>query len=388
MNHLIAEIDSYPFDKLRKLLSTVSPDKKKNSFINLSIGEPQKNSSPEVLRILNENKKLYSQYPPMDSLSDLTSAYKYYLNKRFSIKNLSDENILNLGGTREGTFSVIQSLFNRKIKSKKPYILMPNPFYQIYGGATLLAGGVPKHINLIDTNNFSLDLDSVKESTWKKCQVLVLCSPSNPTGSVMSEDEILKVIKLSRRYGFYLVSDECYIDIYRKNPPKSLIEISFKKYGNFKNIMSLHSLSKRSNLPGFRSGMICGDKKLINNFKKYRAFHGVSIPLPIQMASSAAWKDEKTVFKNRNFYKENFELAKKILNYDAPEGAFYMWLKTKDGEKFSKTLFIEKNIVTLPGKYLAVSKNGKNPAENYVRIALVHNKKIVEEALEKISEIL
>ena len=162
MNHLIAEIGSYPFDKLRKLLSTISPDKKKNPFINLSIGEPQKNSSPEVLRILNENKKLYSQYPPMDSISDLTSAYKHYLNKRFSIKNLSDENILNLGGTREGTFSVIQSLFNRKIKSKKPYILMPNPFYQIYGGATLLAGGVSKHINLIDTNNFSLDLDSVR----------------------------------------------------------------------------------------------------------------------------------------------------------------------------------------------------------------------------------
>ena len=388
MNHFIAEIGSYPFDKLRNLLSKVSPDKKNNSFINLSVGEPQKNSNPEVLRILNKNKKLFSQYPPMDSIFDLTSAYKDYLSQRFDIKVLSDENILNLGGTREGTFSVIQSLFNREMKSKKPYILMPNPFYQIYGGASLLAGGISKHINLNDTNNFSLDLDSVTESTWKKCQILVLCSPSNPAGSVMSEKEILKVIKLSRKYGFYIVSDECYVDIYRNNPPKSLIEVSFKKYGNFKNILSLHSLSKRSNLPGFRSGMICGDKILIKNFKKYRSFHGVSIPIPIQMASCEAWRDEKFVIGNRDFYNENFYLANKILDYKQPEGAFYMWLETKNGENFSKKLYKEKNIVTLPGKYLAVSKNGKNPAENYVRIALVHNRKIVKEALEKISDIL
>lgn len=388
MNHFIAEIGSYPFDKLRNLLSKVSPDKKNNSFINLSVGEPQKNSNPEVLRILNKNKKLFSQYPPMDSIFDLTSAYKDYLSQRFDIKVLSDENILNLGGTREGTFSVIQSLFNREMKSKKPYILMPNPFYQIYGGASLLAGGISKHINLNETNNFSLDLDSIKESTWKKCQILVLCSPSNPAGSVMSEKEILKVIKLSRKYGFYIVSDECYVDIYRNNPPKSLIEVSFKKYGNFKNILSLHSLSKRSNLPGFRSGMICGDKILIKNFKKYRSFHGVSIPIPIQMASCEAWRDEKFVIGNRDFYNENFYLANKILDYKQPEGAFYMWLETENGENFSKKLYKEKNIVTLPGKYLAVSKNGKNPAENYVRIALVHNRKIVKEALEKISDIL
>jgi len=388
MNHFIAEIGSYPFDKLRNLLSKVSPDKKNNSFINLSVGEPQKNSNPEVLRILNKNKKLFSQYPPMDSIFDLTSAYKDYLSQRFDIKVLSDENILNLGGTREGTFSVIQSLFNREMKSKKPYILMPNPFYQIYGGASLLAGGISKHINLNDTNNFSLDLDSVTESTWKKCQILVLCSPSNPAGSVMSEKEILKVIKLSRKYGFYIVSDECYVDIYRNSPPKSLIEVSFKKYGNFKNILSLHSLSKRSNLPGFRSGMICGDKILIKNFKKYRSFHGVSIPIPIQMASCEAWRDEKFVIGNRDFYNENFYLANKILDYKQPEGAFYMWLETENGENFSKKLYKEKNIVTLPGKYLAVSKNGKNPAENYVRIALVHNRKIVKEALEKISDIL
>ena len=388
MNHLINEIESYPFDKLRRLLSSVNPNKKDNDLINLSIGEPKKRASREVLKILAKNKELFSQYPPLGSMNALNSSYKGYLKKRFNIKEVSNDNILNLGGTREGTFSVIQSLFNKKIKSAKPFVLMPNPFYQIYGGAALLAGGISKQINLNEDNNFSLDLDSVKEDVWKKCQIFVACSPSNPTGNVMKKDEIRKIIKLSRKYEFYIVSDECYIDIYRESKPHSFIETSYKEFGNFKNIVSLHSLSKRSNLPGFRSGMICGDKKLINNFKKYRSFHGVSIPLPIQIASARAWSDEEIVEDNRRFYNKNFYLADKILNYKAPNGAFYMWLKTPNGEKFSKTLFKEKNIISLPGKYLAVSKNGKNPAENYVRIALVHDNKIIKEALDKIADIL
>ena len=388
MNHLINKIESYPFDKLRRLLSSVNPNKKNNELINLSIGEPKKRASKKVLSILANNKELFSQYPPLGSMNILVSAYKSYLSKRFNIKEVANDNILNLGGTREGTFSVIQSLFNKKIKSKKPYVLMPNPFYQIYGGATLLAGGISKQINLNEDNGFSLDLNSINENIWKKCQIFVACSPSNPTGSVLKEDEIRKIIKLSRKYGFYIVSDECYIDIYRESKPKSFIEISYKKFRNFKNIVSLHSLSKRSNLPGFRSGMICGDKKLINNFKKYRSFHGVSIPLPIQIASAEAWSDEKIVEDNRRFYNENFNLADKILNYKAPDGAFYMWLRTDNGEKFAKTLFKEKNIISLPGEYLAVSRNGKNPAKNYVRIALVHNKKLIKEALDRIADVL
>ena len=273
MNPLISEVTSYPFDRLRNLLGKSSPKKNKNDFINLSIGEPKQNSNKEILKILKKNENLFSQYPPIESIRELTDSYKTYLNKRFGVSKIENENILNLGGTREGTFSVIQSLFNRSLKSKKPFIFMPNPFYQIYGGASLFAGAISKHINLNEEKDFILDLDSVSESQWQKCQLLIMCSPSNPTGSVMEKEEILKVIKLSRKYNFYIVSDECYIDIYRKKPPESFIQVSIEKYGNMKNIVSLHSLSKRSNLPGFRSGMICGDKKLINNFKKYRALY-------------------------------------------------------------------------------------------------------------------
>ena len=220
------------------------------------------------------------------------------MSKRFNIKEVANDNILNLGGTREGTFQLFNRFLIKKLNLRNLMYLCES-LYQIYGGATLLAGGISKQINLNEDNGFSLDLNSINENIWKKCQIFVACSPSNPTGSVLKEDEIRKIIKLSRKYGFYIVSDECYIDIYRESKPKSFIEISYEQFRNFKNIVSLHSLSKRSNLPGFRSGMICGDKKLINNFKKYRSFHGVSIPLPIQIASAEAWSDEKIVEDNR-----------------------------------------------------------------------------------------
>ena len=228
MNPLISEVNSYPFDRLRNLLGKSSPKKNKNDFINLSIGEPKQNSNKEILKILKKNENLFSQYPPIESIRELTDSYKTYLNKRFGVSNIENENILNLGGTREGTFSVIQSLFNRSLKTKKPFIFMPNPFYQIYGGASLFAGAISKHINLNEEKDFILDLDSVSESQWQKCQLLIMCSPSNPTGSVMEKEEILKVIKLSRKYNFYIVSDECYIDIYRKKHPESIIQVSIE----------------------------------------------------------------------------------------------------------------------------------------------------------------
>ena len=197
MNPLISEVNSYPFDRLRKLLSKSSPKRYKNNFINLSIGEPKQDSNKEILKILKKNEKLFSQYPPIESIRDLTNSYKTYLNRRFGISNIENQNILNLGGTREGTFSVIQSLYNRSLKSKKPFIFMPNPFYQIYGGASLFAGAITKHINLNEEKDFILDLDSITESQWRKCQILIMCSPSNPTGSVMKKEEISKVINKS-----------------------------------------------------------------------------------------------------------------------------------------------------------------------------------------------
>ena len=295
-----------------------------------------------------------------------------------------------VGGTREGTFSAIQTMVNREAVSEKPYVCMPNPYYQIYGGATLFAGAKPHFLNCSEENNFQMDLENVAQEVWEKCQLLVLCSPSNPTGKVMTKDELCKVVKLSKEFGFKVLSDECYIDIYFGEKPTSLLEAAMEVNGSLENVLALHSLSKRSNLPGFRSGCATGDASIIAAFSKYRMFHGVSVPLPIQNASTLAWADDKTVEDNRAAYAEKFKLAEEILDKDSltPDGAFYLWLKVKDAEAFTKKLYDEEQVIVLPGKYLGAEDNGQNPAEQYLRIALVHDIESTTKALTSIKKVL
>ncbi len=386
MNNLITEIQSYPFERLRKLISP----KKSPAEINLSIGEPKHPASPKILDAINQNKELFSHYPPMAMVLELKKSYQNYLANNFNLKNVKDEEIFLVGGTREGTFSAIQTMVNREAVSEKPYVCMPNPYYQIYGGATLFAGAKPHFINCSEENNFQMDLENVAEEVWEKCQLLVLCSPSNPTGKVMSKAELCKVVTLSKEFGFKILSDECYIDIYFGEKPTSLLEAAMEVNGSLENVLALHSLSKRSNLPGFRSGCATGDANIIAAFSKYRMFHGVSVPLPIQNASTLAWADVKTVEDNRAAYAEKFKLAEEILDKDSltPDGAFYLWLKVKDAEAFTKKLYDEEQVIVLPGKYLGAEDNGQNPAEQYLRIALVHDIKSTTKALTSIKKVL
>ena len=386
MNNLIAEIQSYPFERLRKLISP----KKSPAEINLSIGEPKHPASPKILDAINQNKELFSHYPPMAMVPDLKKSYQNYLANNFNLKAVKDEEIFLVGGTREGTFSAIQTMVNREVVGEKPYVCMPNPYYQIYGGATLFAGAKPHFLNCTEENNFQMDLENVDKEVWEKCQLLVLCSPSNPTGKVMSKAELCKVVKLSKEYGFKVLSDECYIDIYFDEKPTSLLEAAMEVHGNLDNVLAMHSLSKRSNLPGFRSGCATGDASIIAAFSKYRMFHGVSVPLPIQNASTLAWADDKTVEDNRAAYAEKFKLAEEILDKDSltPDGAFYLWLKVKDAEAFTKKLYDEEQVIVLPGKYLGAEDNGQNPAEQYLRIALVHDIESTTKALTSIKKVL
>ena len=386
MNSSIDEINSYPFERLRNLIDT----KRSNGEINLSIGEPKHEANPKVLEEINKQKNLFSHYPPMAMIPELKSSYKSYLKNNFKLNNILDEEIFLVGGTREGTFSAIQTMVDRKKIKRKPYVCMPNPFYQIYGGATLFAGAKPFFLDCKEENNFQIDFDSIDHKIWQECQLLVLCSPSNPTGKVMSKDELCQVVELSKKYNFKILSDECYIDIYFQDKPFSLLQAADEVNSSFENIMVLHSLSKRSNLPGFRSGCATGDQKIISSFSKYRMFHGVSIPLPIQKASVLAWQDDSIVQKNRDMYKEKFKLAENILERDSliPEGAFYLWLKVKDSEAFTKKLYDKERVIVLPGKYLGSENKGINPAEQYLRIALVHNIELTSKALESIKKIL
>ena len=386
MNNLIAEIQSYPFERLRKLINP----KKSPEEINLSIGEPKHPASPKILDAINQNKELFSHYPPMAMVPELKKSYQKYLANNLELKDIKDEEIFLVGGTREGTFSAIQTMVNREAVSKKPYVCMPNPYYQIYGGATLFAGAKPYFLNCSEENNFQIDLENIDQAIWEQCQLLVLCSPSNPTGKVMSKAELCKVVKLSKEFGFKVLSDECYIDIYFGEKPTSLLEAAMEVNGSLENVLALHSLSKRSNLPGFRSGCATGDANIISAFSKYRMFHGVSVPLPIQNASTLAWADDKTVEDNRAAYAEKFKLAEEILDKDSltPDGAFYLWLKVRDAEAFTKKLYDEEQVIVLPGKYLGAEDKGQNPAEQYLRIALVHDIESTTKALMSIRKVL
>ena len=387
MNHLLSKIGFYPFEKLNLLLKDIKPTK---DVINLSIGEPKLNADSKVLDILNQETNSFSNYPPMNAIPELSEAYREYLKNHFGIKNVAEDEVCLVAGTREGTFSIIQALFNKENVKDKPYIVMPNPFYQIYGGATTLAGGEAKFLDCPEEDNFQPDLDSLKSEDWQKCQILVLCSPNNPTGSVLPLNKLKEILDLAEKYDFYVVSDECYVDLYTSE--KSCPSILQASSDRSDRLVALHSLSKRSNLPGFRSGFACSGKKTISAYKKFRSFHGVSVPLPIQKASVEAWLNYDFVAENRKSYKDKFSLAadmfKDKVSNVIPEGAFYLWLDVKDGESFSKLIFEKEGLIVLPGSYLSAEVNGFNPGEKYVRIALVYDFETTEEALKRINNLL
>ncbi len=387
MNHLLAKIGSYPFEKLNLLHTDIKPSK---DVINLSIGEPKLNADSKVLDILNKEANSFSNYPPMNALPELSEAYRQYLESHFGIENVAEDEVCLVAGTREGTFSIIQALFNKENVKEKPYVVMPNPFYQIYGGATTLAGGEAKFLDCPEEDNFQPDLDSLKSEDWQKCQILVLCSPNNPTGSVLPLSKLKEILNLADKYDFYVVSDECYVDLYTSE--KSCPSILQASSDRSDRLIALHSLSKRSNLPGFRSGFACSGKKTISAYKKFRSFHGVSVPLPIQKASVEAWLNYDFVAENRKSYNDKFSLAadmfKDKVSNVIPEGAFYLWLDVRDGQSFSKKILEKEGLIVLPGSYLSAEVNGFNPGEKYVRIALVYDFETTEEALKRINNLL
>ncbi len=387
MNHLLSKIGPYPFEKLNLLHKDIKPSKE---VINLSIGEPKLNADSKVLDILNKEANSFSNYPPMNAVPELSEAYRQYLKNHFGIKNVAEDEVCLVAGTREGTFSIIQALFNKENVKEKPYVVMPNPFYQIYGGATTLAGGEAKFLDCPEEDNFQPDLDSLKSEDWQKCQILVLCSPNNPTGSVLPLSKLKDILDLADKYDFYVVSDECYVDLYTSEEScPSILQASSDRSDR---LVALHSLSKRSNLPGFRSGFACSGKKTISAYKKFRSFHGVSVPLPIQKASVEAWLNYDFVAENRKSYNDKFSLAadmfKDKVSNVIPEGAFYLWLDVRDGQSFSKKILEKEGLIVLPGSYLSAEVNGFNPGEKYVRIALVYDFETTEEALKRINNLL
>lgn len=392
MNPNLEKLQPYPFEKLGELKAGLSPPEDK-PHIALSIGEPKHTPPAFALETLSNNLEKISLYPTTKGNEELRQAILVWLEQRFKIpKGLlnAEEHVLPVNGTREALFSFTQSVINQN----KPdaLALMPNPFYQIYEGATYLAGAEPYYLPCLEKNNFIPDYDAIDAKIWERCQILFICSPGNPSGAVTSILQFKKLIELAHQYDFIIASDECYSEIFpdENAPPPSLLEACVDA-GNtdFKNCIVFHSLSKRSNLPGLRSGFVAGDKSIMKQYLRYRTYHGCAMSTPSQIASIAAWKNEDHVLENRNLYRQKFSLLHKELKslYDItlPDAGFYFWLKTPISDiEFSKRLFNEQNITVLPGQYLSRTINGINPGENFVRMAIVADLESCKQASERL----
>ncbi len=391
MNPDINRLHPYPFEKLRALKDGIVPPAHKSPIV-LSIGEPKHAAPDFVLTEMTAQLRGLENYPLTKGTLALREAVARWLSQRFDIapKLLDPErHILPVNGTREALFAFAQVVINRNPDHNKgAVVVMPNPFYQIYEGATILAGAEPWFLSTRDDTGFVPDFDAVPAEVWQRCQLIYLCSPDNPTGAVVNEAALRQLIALADEYDFIIASDECYSEIYfdEAAPPVGLLEVAAKiGRDDFKRCVVFHSLSKRSNLPGLRSGFVAGDAEVMAKFLLYRTYHGCTLSLPTQAASIKAWDDEQHVADNRTRYREKFTavlaILSPVLDVQRPDAGFYLWVKTPDitgidDESFARDLFALQNITVVPGRYLSrdvLTTDGKtvNPGTNRIRMALV-----------------
>lgn len=379
MNPDLQQLHPYPFEKLAALKAAVTAPAQL-AHIALSIGEPKHEPPAFVLQTLVDNLSALSQYPTTKGLPELRQAIAAWASQRFQLKLGSldpEQHVLPVNGTREALFALVQTVVDRH--QTAPLVVSPNPFYQIYEGAAILSGAEPFFLNCTPENNFIPDFEAVDPDIWRRCQILFICSPGNPTGAVMSSAQFKTLIALADQYDFVIASDECYSELYfdEQQPPAGLLQACAELgRDDFARCVVFHSLSKRSNLPGLRSGFVAGDAQLLKRFLLYRTYHGCAMPVPTQLASVAAWKDESHVQANRNAYREKFDAVLQILDgvlpVSMPDAGFYLWPKTPlRGEDFAQQLFARQHVTVLPGSYLARTSGEVNPGEDYVRMALV-----------------
>ncbi|MBV32591.1 MAG: succinyldiaminopimelate transaminase [Porticoccaceae bacterium] len=391
MNPALLRLQEYPFERLKKLLDPVSTNSKFKS-IKFSVGEPRHKPPKFVLQALSRARNDLGYYPTIKGSSALRITAAGWLENRYNLASGSidpDTQILPVNGTREGIFSFTQACINPK---NTPLVVTCNPFYQIYEGAAILAGAELWYLDCHEDNYFLPDLSMVPAKIWERCQILHFCTPGNPTGSCIGIDQMCLALQLAEKYDFIIVSDECYSEIYfdETSPPIGLLE-ACKRIGNdeFKRCIIFHSLSKRSNLPGLRSGCVSGDRALIEQFLLYRTYHGCAMSPATQAASIAAWRDESHVIKNRKNYREKFDKVtaalQPTLEFFVPRASFYLWPKTPiDDVKFCRDLYQSKNVTVLPGQYMGRTTSSGNPGMNRIRMALVAELDDCMEAAERI----
>ncbi|MFI3158519.1 MAG: succinyldiaminopimelate transaminase [Methylococcaceae bacterium] len=376
----LKHLHPYPFEKLAQLKQGITPPTDK-PHIALSMGEPTHATPHLIQEALLTHLHGLANYPTTKGIAELRQAIAAWISRRFQLPAdavNSEAQVLPVNGTREALFSFAQCLID-PTAGDAPVVIMPNPFYQIYEGAALLAGAEPYYLNTLEDSGYLADFDAVPESVWQRCQLIYICSPGNPTGSVIDQAGHEKLLNLAEKHDFVIASDECYTEIYddETNPPPGLLQTAYNM-GNtaFKHCVVFHSLSKRSNAPGLRSGFVAGDAELLKHYFQYRTYHGCAMPLPTQHASIQAWRDEHHVVENRRLYREKFaafiDILSDICTITKPPASFYVWLKTPIADtEFAKRLFAQQNITVLPGSYLSRDCGGIDPGLNHVRIALV-----------------
>ncbi len=378
MNQALNQLQPYPFEKLRALLTGITPPADKRA-IALSIGEPKHKSPDFVTKALADNLDQLATYPTTQGLPALREAIIRWCEQRFDVPSDwldAARHVLPVNGTREALFAFTQAVVQSDARA---LVISPNPFYQIYEGAALLAGAELHYLPCLEENAFNPDFDSVSAEVWQRCQILFICSPGNPTGALVPMEQLKKLIALADQHDFVIAADECYSELYfdEENPPPGLLSACAELgRSDFKRCMVFHSLSKRSNLPGLRSGFVAGDAEILKAFLLYRTYHGCAMPIQTQLASIAAWQDEDHVRANRDQYRAKYAAVLEILQPDLdvqrPDGSFYLWAKTPgDDASFTRELFAREHVTVVPGSYLSRKVDGINPGAGRVRMALV-----------------
>ena len=389
-----SDLPDYAFPRLRTLLENV---KLSGTELPMHIGEPTHNFPDFVMEKIIENSVGFNSYPLNDGTPGLLSGITNWISKRYKIPELDYKtNVISLNGTREGLFNAAIALSPLTKNNKTPAILLPNPFYQCYMVAAKAAGAEPIFVPAVSNTNFLPDFEKLTPEVLNRVTLCYICSPSNPQGAIASQKYWKNLLNMAENYDFKILADECYSEIYRKDKPPGAMESVFKFGENPERLVIFNSLSKRSNLPGLRSGFAAGGKSTIATLKKLRSYGGSPCPTPLQYVAEAAWRDETHVINNRALYKEKLNLADSIFKhhhgYNSPEAGFFLWIAVKDGEEAAVNLWRDFGVKVLPGSYLSNENYktlvGQNPGKNYIRVALVRPIQEIEIGLKAISQYL
>ncbi len=397
---LTETLTDFPFARLNSLLAPITPPAHL-SMINMSVGEPQGAMPAFARQIVNDEIDGWNRYPPNQGLPDLNLAIVEWLTRRYRLpKGLLDSNlhVHPTAGSKEGVYIIATVATPQQKGGGKPVVALPNPFYQAYFGGAVLSGAEPLLVDANAANGFLPQFDKIDEATWKRISVVYLCTPANPQGAIASKDYLQKLLRLCRKHDAVLAVDECYAEIYTGEPPIGALEAALamdETAGKdpFRNLAVFHSLSKRSNAAGLRSGFVAGDPKLVAMILRWRTYGGPQIPFAVQKASAALWREETHPPVTREWYRKNFRVAEQILHnrfgYYTPGGGFFLWLDVGDGEEATRKLWREAHLKVLPGGYVYRTENGSdNAAERYIRVALVHDEQTTRDGLSRLAAVL